>query len=216
MSADAKYPRTFHLPWSPGATSDDKVLGSTDHFVGREIIVTEKMDGENTTIIDTGKTHARSLDSKSHPSRDWVRGYAAEKGRNLPKGWRICGENLFAKHSISYIKLSCYFLAFSIWDENNVCLSWDDFVEWCDLLDLVHVPVLYRGPWDTLRVMDCYTGTSREGGETQEGYVVRVAQSFKFENFASRVAKFVRANHVTTDEHWINQPMTPNLLRKGA
>ena len=42
-----KYPRTFHLPWSPGATSDDKMLKSIEHFIGKEVVITEKMDGEN-------------------------------------------------------------------------------------------------------------------------------------------------------------------------
>ena len=27
-----KYPCTFHLLWSPGASSDDKILSSIDHF----------------------------------------------------------------------------------------------------------------------------------------------------------------------------------------
>lgn len=209
----AKYPRTFHFPWSPGATSDDKVLWSTEHFVGRQIVVTEKMDGENTTIHSNGHCHARSLDSKSHPSRAWVRGLAADVGRNLPEGWRVCGENCFAKHSIAYTGLDSYFLAFSIWDDRNVCLAWEDFVEWCDLLGLKHVPVLYRGQWDTLKVYDCYTGVSQQGGETQEGYVVRVAEAFEFEKFSTSVAKFVRKDHVQTDEHWLNQPLTPNKMR---
>lgn len=42
-----KYPRTFHLPWSLGATSDDKVLKNVDHFEGTCVVITEKMDGEN-------------------------------------------------------------------------------------------------------------------------------------------------------------------------
>ena len=67
-----KYPRTFHLPWSPGCTSDDKVLKSVDHFVGKRVIVTEKMDGENTTI-SKNKIYARSIDSKDHESRHWVK-----------------------------------------------------------------------------------------------------------------------------------------------
>jgi hypothetical protein len=42
-----KYPRTLHLPWSPGLTNDDRQLKSTEHFEGREVVVTVKMDGEN-------------------------------------------------------------------------------------------------------------------------------------------------------------------------
>ena len=63
-----KFPRTFHMPFSPGATSDDKILKSLDHFIGLEVVVTEKVDGENTTFTRT-RTHARSVDSANHWSR---------------------------------------------------------------------------------------------------------------------------------------------------
>jgi len=32
-----KYPRTHHLPWSLGATKDDKTLGSVRHFEGKRV-----------------------------------------------------------------------------------------------------------------------------------------------------------------------------------
>lgn len=67
-----KYPRTMHLPWSRGYTDDDKILRATDHFAGQEVVITEKMDGENTTMYPDF-IHARSLDSKDHPSRHYVK-----------------------------------------------------------------------------------------------------------------------------------------------
>lgn len=42
-----KYPRTLHLPGSPGMTDDDKVIKSLAGFEGEEVVVTAKMDGEN-------------------------------------------------------------------------------------------------------------------------------------------------------------------------
>ncbi|MEL7307213.1 MAG: RNA ligase family protein, partial [Pseudomonadota bacterium] len=38
----------------------------------------------------------------------------------------MCGENLYARHSISYNNLPSYFMAFSVWNELNQCLSWQD------------------------------------------------------------------------------------------
>lgn len=67
-----KYPRTFHLPWSRSYTHDDKVLKHVQHFEGKEVVVTEKMDGENTTMY-RDYLHARSIDSKDHPSRHWIK-----------------------------------------------------------------------------------------------------------------------------------------------
>jgi hypothetical protein len=45
-----KYPRTFHLPWSPGRGKDDKGHSGTSMFEGKEVVVTVKMDGECTSL----------------------------------------------------------------------------------------------------------------------------------------------------------------------
>lgn len=103
-----KYPRTLHLPWSESVQSDDKMVSSCQHFEGKEVVVTEKMDGENTSIYCDG-IHARSLDSRHHPSRSWVKGLQARIGWQIPEGWRLCGENVYAVHSIRYDDLESYF-----------------------------------------------------------------------------------------------------------
>ena len=67
-----KYPRTLHLPFSPGTTSDDKMLTAKhtiDLYQGKHILITEKMDGENTKLYND-YLHARSLDCRHHPSSD--------------------------------------------------------------------------------------------------------------------------------------------------
>lgn len=216
MSTATKYPRTFHAPWSLGRTDDDKTHTAKTmdkFFAGREVVVTEKADGENTTIYHGGRTHARSLDSKSHPSRDWLRAFAAQIGMDIPEGWRVCGENVYARHSIGYTALPSYFLVFGIYDDRNVCLSWDDTVEWCGLLGLQHVPVLYRGVWDEKAIAACYIGVSHFGG-VQEGYVIRDAAAFAYDDFWCHNAKFVREDHVQTDNHWMQSEIVPNTLAK--
>jgi hypothetical protein len=149
--------------------------------------------------------HARSIDSRNHPSRDWVKNLQGRIGYMIPEGWRICGENLFAKHSIKYDNLLSYFYVFSIWNEKNVCLPWDATVEWCQLLDLQHVPVLWRGKFNVTTVQGCY----KPG---QEGYVVRVADEFKYGEFRKSVAKYVRASHVQTHGHWMRDAIERNGL----
>lgn len=218
-----KYPRTFHLPWSPGATDDDKVhnLWDLDQMFGfgQRVIVTEKLDGENTTLYSDGYMHARSLDGRSHPSQTRVRALGAQVAVDLPAGWRVCGENMYAKHSLHYDRLTSFFYVFSIWDETNTCLSWDDTVEWCELLGLEHVPVLYegvfnavdiQGAWDDRR--DAAGRVESAFGQEAEGYVMRLAGAFHYDKFTQSLAKYVRANHVTSDEHWRNQPLKPNEL----
>lgn len=203
-----KYPRTLHLPWSLGITDDDKIVKSIKHFVGKEVVVTEKMDGESSTI-SRDYTHARSLDSNHHPSRDWLKQMWGEIRHEIPEGWRICGENMYAKHSIAYESLPSYFLVFSIWDENNNALSWDDTVEWCEILGLHHVKVLWRGIWNEKIIKSLFDESAGI-----EGYVVRLADSFHYSNFGGSLAKFVRQNHVQTNKHWSAQQIIPNKLKQ--
>ncbi len=40
----AKYPRTPHLPWSPGGTRDDRRLASVSRLLDQELVITEKLD----------------------------------------------------------------------------------------------------------------------------------------------------------------------------
>jgi hypothetical protein len=185
------------------------MLTSVEHFAGREIVVTEKRDGENTTVYCDG-THARSLDSGHHESRAWLKALWAQIRHDIPEGYRVCGENLYAQHSIGYQNLSTYFEVFSVWDGSR-CLAWDETVEWCGLLGLTPVPVLYRGVWDEAAVKRCFR---QQGcaGDPQEGYVVRIAGSFDYQDFGTSLAKWVRANHVQTDTHWTHQTVVPNGL----
>jgi hypothetical protein len=205
-----KYPRTFHLPWSPGFTKDDKVLTDLSCFVGKRVVITKKMDGENTTGYSDGYIHARSLDSRGGVDRDWVKQMWAGVAHNLPENWRICGENLWARHSIAYTDLPSYFMAFSIWDESNTCLGWDDSVQYFEMLGIDHVPVIYDGVWDE----DMTRNLHKELSPNDEGYVVRLADSFYYDQFGISVAKYVRKDHVQTDKHWRAQELIPNELRK--
>jgi hypothetical protein len=206
-----KYPRTYHLPWSPGLTDDDRVLDDTSVFEGRRVIVTEKMDGENTTMY-RDYIHARSLDSANHPSRGWVKNLHAQIQASIPQNWRICGENLFAKHTLRYEALPSYFMVFSIWDEYNKCLSWDETIEYAAVLELEVVPVIFDGIWDEKLVRNFEKSLNLD---EHEGYVVRLADSFSYGAFRNSVAKFVRKQHVGTAHNWLMQQVVKNELRRS-
>lgn len=203
-----KYPRTPHLPWSPGYSSDDIRNIDCSVFIGKEVVVSEKMDGENTTMYQD-YIHARSIDGRHHPSRDWVKQLHSRISYEIPEGWRFCGENVYAQHSIIYNELQSYFYLFSIWDEKNYCLSWDDMMEWAESLDLATPQVFYRGEWNEKKIR---TISINEGIE--EGYVVRNAASFHFDEFRQNMAKWVRPNHVQTTEHWMHSEIVPNKLKE--
>lgn len=156
--------------------------------------------------------HARSLESKDHPSRHFVKGIWSSVKHRIPEGWRICGENLFAKHSIHYQDLDSYFQVFSVWNEKNVCLDWFNTGVFCRSLGLKTVPMIWTGKYDKHDICDFFT-TYRNNRDI-EGYVIRLSDEFHYDDFDKSVAKFVRKNHVQTDEHWMNQKMVPNHLKK--
>ena len=201
-----KYPRTYHLPYSPNLQNDDRKHPDISIFNNKEIVITEKLDGENTTIY-RNHIHARSLDSGYHISREWVKNLYGKIRYEIPENMRICGENMYAVHSIHYKNLKSYFYVFSIW-ENNKCLSWDETKEWCELLGLEIVPELYRGKWENKPEIKL--------SDNMEGYVIRIVDSFyhDFDNdrFFKYLAKYVRKNHVQTSKFWMFERMRKNDL----
>jgi hypothetical protein len=200
----------MHLPDSPGLQNDDRRIQSLNGFIGREIVVTEKMDGENTTMYGD-HLHARSLDSRHHQSRDWVKKFWGTLNYLIPEDWRICGENVYAQHSITYDSLESYFYGFSIWDANNVALSWDDTVYYFEeVFHIEPVPVLYRGKFDLNVLKDLAESLDPL---TQEGFVVRVTDIILFDEFDQKVVKWVRKGHVQCSDHWMSQAVVPNTLR---
>lgn len=211
-----KYARTFHLPWSPGMNRDDRMMENTEIFEGQQVMICEKLDGENTTWY-RDFLHARSLDSDSHPSRNWVKNLWAQHGYEIPEGWRVCGENMFAKHAIHYTKeqgnaLSTYFYMFSIWNEKNFCLSWNETEEWAELLGLTLVPVFYKGIWD-MNVINELNKRMETNPGTIEGYVVRLAREYHYSEFRKICGKYVRKNHVQNNHgHWSTQKIIKNEL----
>ena len=209
MAKHIKYPRTSHLPWSEKLGDDDRMIESLTAFFGKDVVVTVKMDGENTTMYHD-HIHARSLDSAHHPSRDWVKGLWGNFNYMLDEKDRICGENLFAKHAIHYKNLKSYFNVFSIWREET-CLSWDDTVEMCELLGLTTVPVLYRGTFDYDHIQTLYK--KEHNGDPCEGYVLRLAGEFDLSEFGKSMGKFVSSQFVIGDTHWMYDKIIKNELK---
>lgn len=202
-----KYPSTFYLPWSPKIDDHKNVLHDLSGFFGQRVIVTEKLDGENTTMY-SNHIHARSLDSVNHPSRNWVKQFWATIKYRIPDDIRICGENCYAKHSIYYDALDSYFYGFSAW-KNDVCLDWDSTIELFELLGVPVVPIIYDGMFSEHIIQSIVVNE-----EKSEGYVMRKASEFTLDEFSKSLGKYVRTNHVQTDEHWMKQPIVPNGLIK--
>lgn len=208
-----KYPRTFHVPWSPGMHDDDKMMKDVKIFEGEKVIAFNKLDGENTTMY-CDHIHARSVSSAGHPSRDWVRAFHGQMMHDIPDTWRINAENMFAKHSIKYTNLETYIYGFAIWDETNHILDWKSTLEWFELIGITPCPVLYWGVYDRKAIQDAFEAAKKE--HEIEGYVIRVDKRFHMRDFRRYVGKYVRAGHIQTTKHWMyGQPVEPNELKPG-
>ena len=204
-----KYPRTYHLPWSPGGTKDDRTLDNASCFADKDVVVTVKMDGEQTTMYNDC-IHARSINQSRHPSRSWVLNLHGKMAHDIPEDFRVCGENLYAKHSIHYKDLPTFFMVFSIWQRDK-CFSWAETTEYAKLLGLMTVPVIYEGPFDRAAIQKAYDEIYTDN---VEGYVVRLSGSFGMSHFRQSTAKYVRKSHVQTTHNWMHQQVIPNELKK--
>lgn len=210
-----KYPRTYRLPWSVDTgenMKDDKLMKDDSCFIGKNVIVTTKMDGENTTMYND-YIHARSLDSKNHPSRSWVKGFWGKMNYLIDENMRVCGENLYAKHTIEYNALLSYFYGFSIWIDNT-CLSWKETAEYLTIMGIPTVPVIYQGKYDLKKIISIYESDYKN--LTCEGYVIRNADEFTYDGFRFNVGKFVEQGfkQAVNDStgHWQMQKVIPNKL----
>ena len=150
------------------------------------------MDGENTSLYHD-KIQARSLDSKHHISRDWVKNFHAQIKCHIPKDMCIVGENMWSTHSIKYTGLPSYFLGFvaiqKIEDVMYV-LSWEETLIIFEALSIEPVPVLSKV---SIKINGSYQPPKiSKYGEEIEGYVVWNSSHFLLTDFHKNVAKYVQ------------------------
>lgn len=205
-----KYPRTPHLPFSPGVQSDDKIIPAKylKNFLNKRIIATEKMDGQNQTFKGHRGIYARSHEIETQlPWDSYAKSYYYNNMHLIdPNIWYIF-ENMFAVHSIEYENLDSYMYMFTALIENEKrWASWDEVEELAKSINMKTAPVLYDGVFSSLKEIEDWMSERIKGqssfGSKIEGFVLRPAESFPMDKFNENVVKYVRAGHVQTDEHW--------------
>ena len=201
----SKYNRTYHLPFSPGSTNDDRISDDAISLLGIDIVITEKLDGENTGMTRDGvyaRSHAAFTESAW--SRE-VRQLHSMIKSSIDEDVFIFGENMEGIHSIEYTNLKSYFYMFGVRD-NNIWIPWEGVEEYSYLLDIPTVPVLFKGVISSEKelqqiVEDLVRQPSALGGK-REGIVIRNAGMFHNDDFSENVMKWVRKGHVQTTSHW--------------
>jgi hypothetical protein len=202
----SKYGRSYHLPWSPGATSDDKISNSVESLIGVDIVITEKLDGGNIGMTNDGVYERSHAVFTTSPWTKEVRDIFNLKVRgNLDDGVFIFGEGLEAIHSIEYSNLKSYFYIFGVRD-SNIWIPWEAVEEYSYLLDIPTVPVLFKGvvssEVELKDIVERLVSENSELGGEREGIVVRNAGMFHSDDFKDNLLKWVRKDHVRTDQHW--------------
>lgn len=230
MAISQKYGRTYHYPFSPGTTNDDRV--QHDYWDNLRqiptIIHTEKLDGENNCLSKHGvfaRSHAAPTTS---PWTESLRRFWQLVRHDLGD-LEIFMENLYAIHSIEYRKLEHHFYVFGI-RENDQWLSWEETQFYANMLDLPTVPVIKieQTPVDQQQfekemlamvngfgAFDPYDMYDKKRA-TMEGIVSRNADTYAVDAFAQNVFKYVRQGHVKTDEHWLRNWKRASLINEGG
>ena len=229
MVISRKYGRTYHYPFSPGTTSDDRFNHYYQEDLSRiqTLVHTEKLDGENNCLNRYGvfaRSHAAPTQSPwtRHLRDRW------EQIRQDLGDLEVFGENLCAIHSIEYRRLEHHFYVFAI-RELDRWLSWEETRFYAQLLDFQMVPELQtaHAPFTAENLEKQVKGWASQASRfdsydaltgqscTMEGVVSRNTGEYSVAAFRQNVFKYVRAEHVQTDEHWTrNWKRTPLLAER--
>lgn len=212
-----KYGRTYHFPFSPGTTSDDRINHTYWEDIQKidTLVHTEKLDGENNCLNSFGvfaRSHAAPTTS---PWTNQIR----ERWQLLKNDLgdlELFGENLYAVHSIEYKRIEEYYFIFAVRCLDK-WLSWEEVKFYAALFDLPTVPELkIQSTQDLTKetLKEQIIGWAqqpsvfgsrdpRNGNDcTREGVVTRDISEYPVADFAHRVFKYVRKGHVQTDVHW--------------
>ena len=114
--------------------------------------------------------------------------------RRIPAGWRVCGENMYARHSIAYEDLDSWFYGFSVWDRRALPGLGPDRRASCGL-GVPAPPVLWRG-----HVRRAGAARAAVDPARQEGYVVRTVDGFAARRVRA-ARRQVGAARARTDRH---------------
>ena len=222
-----KYGRTYHFPFSPGTTSDDRINHTywEDIRKIKTLIHTEKLDGENNCLNRFG-VFARS---HAAPTTSAWTNQIRERWELIKRDLgdiEIFGENLYAIHSIEYLNIESYFYVFAV-RYRDIWLSWEEVEFYASVFDFPTVPVLavqgtndltqdlleqqillWAGEPGIFGSKDIQTGKDC----TREGIVSRNMDEYPVADFSHNVFKYVRKGHVKTNEHWTRNWKRAQLL----
>jgi len=223
MSISRKYGRTYHYDFSPGTTSDDRINRDWYDHIQKMVktIDTEKLDGENRCMNGIGKFARSHAAPTTNPWASHLNAKYAMIKNDLKEGdIELFGEDIYAVHSIHYPNIKEHFYIFGVRILDKwVC--WEE-VEWyASIFDFPTVPVVSINEVKLLSKEDIQNRVITESAKpsefgsfqvlakngfgkacSREGIVTRNYDEFDVEVQHENIFKYVRKDHVSTDEHW--------------
>lgn len=216
-----KYPHTRYLTFTPGFDKldvDECGYMEITNMYNKPLVITMKMDGSNVKLTSEIVT-ARNGHSAGHKSFDFLKSKHASFKHLIPPHINVFAEWLYAKHSIHYtndLALDDILLVFAVYDGiTQLWGGWEDVQRVAASLNLKTVPVLtlisFPSNWE------CEPKITKIGNDVikkgHEGIVIRSLYPYHWSKFGENVAKYVRANHVTSSKHWKEMEIVKNEVK---
>ena len=230
-----KFPRTHHLFNTGGSavTRDDLVLEGEDRncFFGRSLIIQEKIDGANLGFTLTSDYEIRaqnrshfvsSSTSEQFKSLDtWISSHSIEICSILePNKHVLYGEWCYAEHSIPYLALPDYFIAFDIFDRiEGRFLSVQRVEKILSETSIFMVPLVEVGKQfsDEEEVSD-YLYQLKSQFRDDDGYAEGIIMRIESDDnqWLENRSKLVRNDFIQgieDGEHWIRKTLKKNKIK---
>lgn len=179
-------------------------------------VINLKMDGEDSSVYADGYFHIRSVDSTS-PSKDSrAKVWASMVSPILANDnlHRMVFENVYDQHSIHYKDdnaLHCYYQCLFLTEMRDGVewvVDYKEQAKFCSRWGIGMPPLVSIA--NGINSLSIYA--KNIDLSLQEGIVVRHPGSFEFSDIPHYVGKWVRPNHVQTDNDWKRKSLEPNQV----
>lgn len=224
MNTFYRFPHTPHLAWlGEGSPRDDKVLPKSDvtDLLKGAVVVEEKLDGANLGI-SVGSQGSIRIQNRGQYLEAPFSGEFARLSSWLPQREetiaRLLGPNLIlfgewcsARHSLNYLALPDWFLAFDVYDRSaGQFWSTTRRNELVARLSLPVVPTVFAGKTSLHELKSLLLHTNSRFREVPlEGLVIRKENS----EWLEARAKLVHPNFTQAiTEHWSRRGLEWNRL----
>ena len=220
-----RFPHTSHLVWlGHGEPRDDKVLTDIEvkDFLSHNLVLEEKVDGANVGISvdqnlrikvqNRGQYLTTPFAGQFARLKEWLEPRSDELALALSGGLILFGEWCAARHSLGYVALPDWFLAFDVYDRKALQF-WSTTCRdaLVTSLGMARVPRIGEGRYTLERLK---TNVLSQPSALREGAMEGVVARFQDTDWTIGRAKLVRPEFVQSiGEHWGRRRLEWNRLR---